>query len=44
MQEKNEPDTESIGFKLGYLTGVVIYACVIAAIVALTIRFILWLF
>lgn len=44
MKEVNEDNTKKLGYKIGYLFGVVISACVIAIAVALTAKFILWLF
>lgn len=44
MKEANEDNSKSLGYKIGYLAGIVLSGCILALAVALTAKFIMWLF
>lgn len=37
-------DNKSIGYRAGYMFGVTVCSCASIAIIALTVRFLMWLF
>lgn len=44
LENKNNTNKTSIGYKVGYLFGIVIVGCSMAILLALTAKFIAWLF
>ena len=45
MNEKEViTETKSLGYKVGYIIGSTIGACVTVILIALTVKFIMWLF
>lgn len=44
MNNNNQTDKKSLGYKMGYLAGIVILGCGVATIAALTIKLITLLF
>lgn len=39
-----DDDKNNWGYKLGYALGTVLYGCIAAALIAVTIKFIFWIF
>jgi hypothetical protein len=39
-----QTDKNSYAYKIGYLFGTILFACVVAALIAITVKFIFWLF
>lgn len=44
MKEVDSDKTKKFGYILGYLFGIVIWACLTAFIIAATIKLIIWIF
>lgn len=40
----NDDNKKSLGYKVGYIFGLILVACVTAVLIALTAKFIFWLF
>ena len=44
MKEVDSDKTKKFGYNLGYLFGVVVWACLTALVIAATIKLIIWIF